>query len=92
MSDLIPIQEVIEINPRVQELGEQGFIIDPDKIDEYLMDFKNRKTTLPNKDYWKEKRILITGISGFAGSHLAEQLLDLGVKELIKIQKQVLNL
>ncbi|MHA1240712.1 MAG: hypothetical protein ACTSQU_07935 [Promethearchaeota archaeon] len=27
MSDLIPIQEVIEINPRVQELGEQGFII-----------------------------------------------------------------
>ena len=78
MSDLIPIQEVIEINPRVQELGEQGFIIDPDKIDEYLMDFKNRKTTLPNKDYWKEKRVLITGISGFAGSHLAEQLLDLG--------------
>ena len=78
MSDLIPIQEVIEINPRVQELGEQGFIIDPDKIDEYLMDFKNRRTTLPNKDYWIEKRVLITGISGFAGSFLAEQLLDLG--------------
>ncbi len=78
MSDLIPIQEVIEINPRVQELFEQGFIIDPDKIDDYLMDFKNRKTTLPNKDYWKEKRVLITGISGFAGSFLAEQLLDLG--------------
>ncbi|MBY9016904.1 MAG: GDP-mannose 4,6-dehydratase, partial [Candidatus Lokiarchaeota archaeon] len=78
MSDLIPIQEVIEINPRVQELGEQGFIIDPDKLDEYLKDFKNRKTTLPNKDYWKDKRALITGISGFAGSYLAEQLLDLG--------------
>ncbi|MFX1260283.1 MAG: GDP-mannose 4,6-dehydratase, partial [Promethearchaeota archaeon] len=27
---------------------------------------------------WKDKRVLITGISGFAGSHLAEQLLDLG--------------
>ena len=78
MSDLIPIQEVIEINPRVQELGEQGFIIDPDKIDEYLMDFKNRSTTLPDKSYWEGKRVLITGISGFAGSFLAEQLLDLG--------------
>jgi len=78
MTDLIPIHEVIEINPRVQELGEQGFIIYPDKIDDYLTDFKNRKTTLPNKDYWNEKRVLITGISGFAGSFLAEQLLDLG--------------
>ena len=60
MTDLIPIHEVIEINPRVQELGEQGFIIYPDKIDDYLTDFKNRKTTLPNKDYWNEKRVLIT--------------------------------
>ncbi len=77
MSDLIPIQEVIEINPRVQELGAQGFIIDPDKIDEYMEDFKNRSTTLPDKSYWKGKRVLITGISGFAGSFLAEQLLDL---------------
>ena len=54
MPDLIPIQEVIEINPRVQELGEQGFMIDPEKIDEYLHDFKNRKTTLPNENYWKK--------------------------------------
>jgi len=78
MDDLIPIDKVLKINPRVQELGEQGFMIDPEKIDEYLDDFKNRTTTLPNESYWKEKRVLITGISGFAGSHLAEQLLDLG--------------
>ena len=78
MDDLIPIDKVLKINPRVQELGEQGFMIDPEKIDEYLDDFKNRTTALPNEDYWKEKRVLITGISGFAGSHLAEQLLDLG--------------
>ena len=78
MDDLIPIDKVLKINPRVQELGEQGFMIDPEKIDEYLDDFKNRTTALPNENYWKEKRVLITGISGFAGSHLAEQLLDLG--------------
>ena len=52
--------------------------MNPVYSDEYLDDFKNRTTALPNENYWKEKRVLITGISGFAGSHLAEQLLDLG--------------
>jgi GDP-4-dehydro-6-deoxy-D-mannose reductase len=78
MDDLIPISKVIEENPRVKELEKQGFIIVPDKIDKYLVDFKNRVSIEPNESYWKEKRVLITGISGFAGSHLAEQLLDLG--------------
>ena len=77
MDDLIPLDKVIKKNPRVKELEDQGFIIKPEKIKEYLEDFKNRKTTLPDVNFWKEKRILITGISGFAGSHLAEQLLDL---------------
>ncbi|MFX1340666.1 MAG: GDP-mannose 4,6-dehydratase, partial [Promethearchaeota archaeon] len=70
--------EVIEENPRVIELEKQGFIIKSNTIDEYLKKFKNQTTALPDEKYWKDKRILITGISGFAGSHLAEQLLDLG--------------
>jgi len=78
MSELIPIEKAIEENSRVKELEKQGFIIIPEKIDEYLRDFKNRVSAVPNENYWKEKRVLITGISGFAGSHLAEQLLDLG--------------
>ncbi|MFX0036493.1 MAG: GDP-mannose 4,6-dehydratase [Candidatus Hermodarchaeota archaeon] len=78
MNNLIPIEEAIEENPRVKELEEQGYIINPEKIDEYLKDFKKRTSTKPNENYWKEKTVLITGISGFAGSHLAEQLLDLG--------------
>ena len=78
MVDLIPIEKVIEENPRVRDLEKQGHIINPDRLDEYLKDFENRTTKLPNEIYWREKRILITGISGFAGSHLAEQLLDLG--------------
>jgi GDP-4-dehydro-6-deoxy-D-mannose reductase len=78
MDDLIPIEKVIEVNPRVEELENQGYIIKPKKIDEYLENFKGRVSASPNRDFWKEKRVLITGISGFAGSHLAEQLLDLG--------------
>jgi len=78
MIDLIPLEKVIKENPRVEELEKQGYIIKPEKIDGYLEDFKGRTTTLPNKEYWNKKIVLITGISGFAGSHLAEQLLDLG--------------
>ena len=78
MNELIPIEKVLEKNIRVKELEEQGFIINPEKMDNYLNSFKNRNTKLPNEDFWKEKRVLITGISGFAGSYLAEQLLDLG--------------
>ena len=78
MDDLIPIDKVLEINPRVKELEKQGFMINPELITEYLEDFKNRLTVFPDKNYWNEKRIIITGISGFAGSYLAEQLLDLG--------------
>ena len=77
MDDLIPIEKVIKESSRVKELENQGFIIKPEKIDEYLNDFKNRASVLPDKNYWNEKRVLITGISGFAGSHLAETLLDL---------------
>jgi len=78
MEDLIPIEKVIEENIRVKELDEQGFLIKIEKMNEYLNEFKNRTTSLPNANLWKEKRVLITGISGFAGSHLAEQLLNLG--------------
>jgi len=77
MNDLIPIGKVLKENPRVQELERQGFIIKPEKLDSYLEDFQERKSALPDKNYWRGKRVLITGISGFCGSHLAEQLLDL---------------
>jgi GDP-4-dehydro-6-deoxy-D-mannose reductase len=78
MIDLIPIGKVLKENPRVQELERQGYIIKPEKIGSYLEDFQKRKSSLPDEKYWKDKKVLITGISGFAGSHLAKQLLDLG--------------
>jgi len=77
MTKLIPIEEVIEENPRVQELEKLGYIIKPNKIEKYLEEFKNRVSTQPNQPFWQDKRVLITGISGFAGSHLAELLLEL---------------
>jgi GDP-4-dehydro-6-deoxy-D-mannose reductase len=78
MDDLIPIENVIDESERVKELENQGFLIRPSKIDEYLNEFKNRTSILPDKNNWDKKRVLITGIGGFAGSHLAEKLLNLG--------------
>jgi len=78
MNNLIPIENVLETNPRVQELEKEGYIITPKNIDQYLETFKNRTSAKPTPNYWKEKRVLITGIGGFAGSHLAEQLISLG--------------
>jgi len=78
MEDLIPIEKVLEDNIRVDELENQGYIINPEKIEEYLKSFENSNTNFPTAEYWGQKRVLITGITGFAGSHLAEQLLDLG--------------
>ena len=78
MTKLIPIADVLEENPRVKELEESGYIINPDKIEDYLANFKSKSSAMPDKKKWVDKRVLITGISGFAGSHLAEQLLDLG--------------
>ena len=33
-----------------------------------------------NKNFWKNKKVLLTGADGFVGSHLAEKLIDLGAK------------
>ncbi|MBY9007037.1 MAG: GDP-mannose 4,6-dehydratase [Candidatus Lokiarchaeota archaeon] len=76
--NLIPIEKVLEENERVKELEKNNFIIKPENIDIYLKEFENRISAKPNKSIWDDSRILITGISGFAGSHLAECLLDIG--------------
>ncbi len=77
MEDYVPIEQVVEQNVRVKVLEKSGFIITARNLEEYLNDFKKRTSALPNKGFWNKKRVLITGISGFAGSHLAEQLIDL---------------
>ena len=78
MEELISIEKVIEENARVNELEKLGYIINPDKLNDYLETFKNRISATPTRKYWEGKRVLITGISGFAGSHLAELLLNMG--------------
>jgi GDP-4-dehydro-6-deoxy-D-mannose reductase len=75
---LIPIDKVLKSTSRLEVLKNQGFIINPNKINEYLKKTSGQQPTFPNKSFWSDKKVLITGISGFAGSHLADKLLSLG--------------
>jgi len=39
-----------------------------------------------NKDFWKNKNILVTGAGGFKGSHLVERLLESGANVISLIR------
>jgi len=64
------------------EVKKRGLLIDPDNLDDYLKNFKNYEEemnkNLFNAEKWKDKRVFVTGVSGFAGSHLAEKLVSVG--------------
>lgn len=62
----------------------EGLLIEPNKLDEYLARFpdyeRNMHLDLATPGFWKGRRVFITGITGFAGGHLAEKLLELGAE------------
>lgn len=62
----------------LETLYKKGLLIDPEHLDIYLKKFTHEKGKKePMANFWNGKRVAITGISGFAGSYLAEQLLEL---------------
>lgn len=66
----------------LERLKAKGLIIDPDDLAGYLGGFEGYERELGRERadpaFWKGRRVLVTGISGFAGSHLAEKLASLG--------------
>ena len=52
-------------------------LINPDNIDIYLSNFKEEKRDLYDYRLLEDKRILITGISGFVGSNLVEKFIEM---------------
>jgi len=76
MDDLIPIEDLIEENPRVNELEKQGYIIKPERINEYLSDLKDQFSTLPKKSYWEKKRVLQYYLKLLELPYIVQLLLD----------------
>ena len=55
----------------------QHLLITPENLQEYLKNFPSQPKELVDRKFWEGKRIFVTGISGFVGSHLAEKLLEM---------------
>lgn len=76
----IPIEKVIQRNEHTNKFEKNGLIITANNIEDYLKQFERVKSEKPSESYWEDKRIFISGIAGFAGSYLAESLLELGAE------------
>lgn len=77
---MLKFGDVYEESGMVIELKNKGMIFTPDNyitIDKRLESEYYRSISARD---WFDKRVLITGITGFAGSHLAEQLLEFGAE------------
>jgi len=61
-----------EINAKHKKI-----LIDPENLDSYLSNFDKEKKDLFDPKKLEGSRVLITGITGFVGSHLAEKLVGL---------------
>lgn len=66
----------------IKELKEKGYVLDVDndeQIKRYQEKFRDQKVEI-NKKFWKERKVLITGIAGFVGSSLAYKLVELNAE------------
>ena len=61
--------EVIMEKFTIGKLEKKSLLIDPNSLDDYLGSFGDYETEI-------KKRVLLTGISRFSGSHLAERLVE----------------
>ena len=59
------------------EKKHKDVLIDPDNLETYHAMFSKEKKDLFDASKLADKRILVTGISGFVGSHIAEKLISL---------------
>jgi GDP-4-dehydro-6-deoxy-D-mannose reductase len=63
------------------QIKNKGLLIDPDNLDNYLQNFNNyeeeMERDMADPEYWKGRRVLVTGASGFVGSHLTDKLINL---------------
>ncbi|MBN2517869.1 MAG: GDP-mannose 4,6-dehydratase [Candidatus Altiarchaeota archaeon] len=59
---------------------DKGLLIDVENLDGYLENFKGYEkdmtADLASPKFWAGKRVFVTGVSGFVGSHLIEKLIE----------------
>ena len=73
MSNLRKFEKVYKESEEIKKLEEEGYIINSENVH----NIKTSEDLRYMNANWREKRVFITGITGFCGSHLTERLLDL---------------
>lgn len=67
--------ELEKIKQDFSELKKLGLLIDINRYNP-----KKEKSETPSKCYWRNKRVLITGVDGMVGSTIADVLISLGAE------------
>ena len=76
---LIPVDEVYQ-SERFSALKKGGYLIDINALGEYEKSVHGNRSAEPSQNYWKGKRVLITGASGMVGSTMIDLLLGMGAE------------
>lgn len=74
---MLKIDSCETTNELIEGLKRKRLIVTPDTANVYEKRVNSFKHIQPSKRFWTDRKVLITGINGFAGSHLAEKLLEL---------------
>ncbi|MEM3402859.1 MAG: GDP-mannose 4,6-dehydratase [Candidatus Hadarchaeales archaeon] len=88
MPKLKPLDEVMkkmDIKQKLRPLYEKNILIDDENWEDYQRT-RNLKSSSPRRKFWKNKKVLVTGVGGFVGSNLVERLIELG-SEVVGIVK-----
>jgi len=88
--DLLSFEEVFTPQ-KFDKLRETDHLIDVDKLDNYRKSIAENKSALPDENFWKEKRVLITGSAGMVGSILADMLIGLGADVYGTVKRHAVN-
>lgn len=87
--DLIPVEQMIQ-KEKFQGLKSSGHLIDIDRIDDYEKGIKSNSSAAPGPDFWKGRKVLITGSAGMVGSTLADLLISLGAEVAGTVKRHAL--
>ncbi len=77
--ELLPFDNFFH-KDKFSELKKTGYLIDPENLDEYEKKIKNNRSSRLDDNFWKEKRVLITGAAGMVGSTMIDILLEKGAE------------
>ena len=77
--ELLPFESVFDAK-KFNKLKDAGHLIDIEDTDAYEKSIRDNKSTLPNENFWKDKRVLVTGASGMVGSTISDILIEMGAK------------